>query len=172
MICGRKLVGGYFPVFQDHWLQDLLFNQWVIQLQDTLGGLFPCIPGMASPWLQDFLHEDPSKLGYPCHLWWLIQKPIKKLDLQCPLDHHFMILPRENFRASFEKFSCFPEQSFQLPQSQEKQLEDFQVLCNPLTVAWLYIGPTLVVRVNQLVSQSIAIPAHFGAPSYLKVDSH
>ena len=48
-----------------------LINQWVIQLQDTLGGLFPCIPGMASPWLQDFLHEDPSKLGSPCHLWWL-----------------------------------------------------------------------------------------------------
>ena len=48
-----------------------LINQWVIQFQDTLGGLFPCIPGMASPWLQDFLHEDPSKLGSPCHLWWL-----------------------------------------------------------------------------------------------------
>ena len=45
-------------------------------------------------------------------------------DLQSPFDHHFMIISRENFRASFEKFSCFPEQPFQLPQSQERQLED------------------------------------------------
>ena len=31
---------------------------------------------------------------------------------------------KKRFRASFKKFSCFPEQSFQLPQSQERQLED------------------------------------------------
>ena len=79
------------------------------QFQDTLEDLVLWTPEVSSPWRQDFLHEDSSKLGYPCHLWWQTKSSIRNQT-----SHVLWII---TLRLCQEKFQSLIWEIFLLPRA-------------------------------------------------------